>query len=169
MFVLFQKIKIYLLVGRFLHYVAFISFILFVYSLKKIINYSGQNNIILIMYYYFAYQTLGISIFAELDARSRFQNYKQVLNNLIKYGFREIIILPMIYSKCQRDAVFIACKQIGYGETIKKFFYLKGYRWYHVFPDFLLKNPSFILTKTFWKTTFFVPEYNFNYLQYIID
>ena len=42
---------------------------------------------------------------------------------------------------------------------VKNIFNEKGYRWYHLFPDFIFLRPQFFLTKHFWITTFFTKKY----------
>lgn len=65
----------------------------------------------------------------------------------------------MLNSRCQRDAAKVACEKFGYENEVEKYFYRNGYRWFHIIPDFVFINPQFLLTGSFWKTTFFVPTY----------
>ena len=51
--------------------------------------------------------------FPQCDARSRFQNYKQVKDYLFLYGFQTRIIKPFSFSRCQRDAVLAAAEELG--------------------------------------------------------
>lgn len=75
------------------------------------------------------------------------------------FGFQPRIIKPFIKSRCQRDAALAAAYELGLAEVCKKHFYEKGYRWFHVFPDFVFARPQFLLTKHFWLTTFFAKKY----------
>ena len=102
-------------------------------------------------------------VFAQLDARSRYQNYKQVKDQLHAYGFKKIILKPTLKSRCQRDAVVVASDELGYKERCKDYFYSSGYRWYHLLPDFFFTDPLFLLHPRFWKTTFFAPTYRPKY------
>ena len=106
-----------------------------------------------------------LPISAQLDARSRYQNYKQAKDQFYIHGFRSLILLPFLKSRCQRDAVWVAAEELGYGDAAKKFFYQKGYRWYHLLPDFSFRRPQFLLTKYFWINTFLMKDYKarFNY------
>jgi hypothetical protein len=101
----------------------------------------------------------SLPVLSQLDARSRYQNYKQIKDQIYFYGFNTKIVRPTIKSRCQRDAALLAAKELGFGEQCRQFFRLNGYRWYHIFPDFLFQRPDFLLTKYFWTTTFFSPTY----------
>lgn len=103
---------------------------------------------------------VGLPLFAQLDARSRFQNYKMVKDHLYVYGFNTRIISLFMKSKCQRDAAFSAAKELRMGKACKTFFRTKGYRWYHVFPDMVFSKPWILLTKNFWMATLFVKTYH---------
>ena len=155
-----RRIKTYFKVGELLHLIAFISFIFFIAFYKVAsFQYDKHHIILTFIYGYFSYLAFWITILAELDARSRFQNYKQIKDQLYKYGYREIILNPVLNSRCQRDAALVAFTELGYKEEVKQFYYKKGYRWYHIIPDFVFSHPQFLFTGAFWKTTFFVPKY----------
>ena len=98
-------------------------------------------------------------IFPQCDARSRYQNYKQVKDHLFLYGFQSRIIKPFSHSRCQRDAVLAAAEELGYKTECKNYFKKQGYKWHHLMPDFLVKNPQFLFNKQFWLSTFFVKTY----------
>lgn len=98
-------------------------------------------------------------IFGQLDARSRFQNYKQIKDQIFIYGYDERIFKPVLKSRCQRDAAWLSAKELGYAKQCKSYFKSMGYRWYHLFPDFVFSKPEFLFTNYFWKTTFFTPRY----------
>ena len=155
-----NKIILYFRVGELLHLIAFCAFTSFIYSLNYTISFIEQDKLFLaIIYGYAAYLTFGIALFSELDARSRFQNFKQLRDQLFKYGYSERIIKPMLNSRCQRDAAKVACEFFGYENTVKNYFFAHGYRWYHIVPDFIFSSPQFLLTGAFWTTTFLVPTY----------
>ncbi|MBY0480333.1 MAG: hypothetical protein K2Q21_03170 [Chitinophagaceae bacterium] len=98
-------------------------------------------------------------IFPQCDARSRYQNYKQVKDYLYLYGFQTRIIKPFSCSRCQRDAVLAAAEELGMQDQCKIFFKELGYRWYHILPDFLIHKPVYLFKKEFWLNTFFVKKY----------
>ncbi|MCB2220154.1 MAG: hypothetical protein KQI35_07135 [Bacteroidetes bacterium] len=101
----------------------------------------------------------SLPVFAQLDARSRYQNYKQLRDQFIQYGYDTRILNPVLKSRCQRDAAILAAKSTGYQHLCSDYFRTSGYRWYHLFPDFVFTHPQFLITKYFWKTTFFCPTY----------
>ena len=100
-----------------------------------------------------------LPIFSQLDARSRDQSYKRLKDQLFLYGFDRRIFKPVLKSRCQRDAALAAVEELGHGETCRAYFRTCGYRWYHLAPDFLFQTPYFLLTRSFWRTTFFMPTY----------
>jgi hypothetical protein len=102
---------------------------------------------------------IGYPLFAQLDARSRFQDYKKIKDQLYRYGFQERIIRPVLKSRCQRDAAMMAAIELGMGYEIREMYFYNGYRWYHILPDFFFTNPGFLLSKYFWRTTFFTKRY----------
>ncbi|HQR93497.1 MAG TPA: hypothetical protein PLZ97_09105 [Sediminibacterium sp.] len=98
-------------------------------------------------------------VFPMFDARSRYQNYKQVKDHLFLYGFQNRIIKPFSHSRCQRDAVLAAAEELGYDKECKNYFIAQGYKWHQLMPDFLVNNPKFLFNKQFWLSTFFVKTY----------
>ena len=83
---------------------------------------------------------LANMVLSQLDARSRWQNYKK--------------------SSCQRQAALIAAEDLGYRARVEAFFWSHGYRWYHIPPDFVFAHPQFLWSRHFWRTTFFAPTYH---------
>lgn len=98
-------------------------------------------------------------IYPQCDARSRYQNYKQVKDHLYLYGFQPRIIKPFSFSRCQRDAVITAAEELGMSEACNLYFKQLGYRWYHVLPVFLNHQPAYLFQKAFWLNTFFAKTY----------
>jgi hypothetical protein len=99
-------------------------------------------------------------VLSQLDARSRWQNYKQIKDYLYGFGYRERIFKPLLKSSCQRQAALIAAEELGYRTRVEAFFWSHGYRWYHIPPDFVFAHPRFLLSRHFWRTTFFAPTYH---------
>lgn len=98
-------------------------------------------------------------IYPLCDARSRYQNYKQVKDHLYLYGFQTRIVKPFSYSRCQRDAVIAAAEELGMEKQCKEYFKSQGYTWYHILPDFLFHHPAYLFHKAFWLNTFFAKYY----------
>lgn len=100
-----------------------------------------------------------LPVWAQLDARSRYQNYKQFKDQLHRYGFDRRILKPAFKSRCQRDAVLFAAREAGFRRDCEQYMQSIGYRWYHLLPEFTFRRPQVFLTGYFWKTTFFAPTY----------
>ncbi len=110
---------------------------------------------------YLVLSVLGLfPILTQLDARSRFQEYKKVRDQLIRYGPDRRIFKSMAASRCQRDAAMAAARQLGCAADGSAFFTAAGYRWYHLVPEFALRHSAFLLQAAFWRETFFVPTYH---------
>jgi len=107
---------------------------------------------------------LSNAVLSQLDARSRWQNYKQIKDQLCGYGYRERIFKPVLKSSCQRQAALIAASEFGYRQQVEVLFRSYGYRWYHIPPDFVISHPQFLLSRHFWRTTFFAPTYHPKYM-----
>lgn len=154
------KIKTYLLVGKLLHIIAVTELILIILIIPKLYNIETQQGLFLTGLRYFAIIYLAsLPFFSQLDARSRFQNYKQIKDQFFQYGFDKRILSPVLKSRCQRDAAVISATELGYKNECINHFKTHGYRWYHIIPDFFWSHPHFLLSKYFWRTTFFVPYY----------
>ena len=91
-------------------------------------------------------------ILSQLDALSRYREYKRAKKfftlNGIKYSFLRV----KMYSRCQRDAIIQAAKELNLQEKVKEFYKLMGYKWYNIVPDRIMDNPFFVFTSKFWKT-----------------
>lgn len=103
---------------------------------------------------------ISMPLFPQLDAWSRYQNYKMLRDQFYFYGFQPRLVKPFLKSRCQRDAAIAAANELGFADPCKKYFCQKGYRWYHLFPDFVFRHPRFLLSKHFWLTTFFAKKYH---------
>lgn len=98
-----------------------------------------------------------------MDGWSRFQNYKRAKDQFFLYGFQPRIALGYIGSKCQRMAALTAAEELGMGEEIKKFYKDCGVKWYHYIPYFMVKEPLFLIKKSFWSRTFLEKPYPSRY------
>jgi hypothetical protein len=158
---------IYIEVGRLLHLISLLSIGFSVYFLDRFIEADYGGNLSGI--YLFGFLTIyfiTIPFFAQLDAYSRFQNYKLMKDLLYHYGFKTRFIKVFRYSRCQREAVYCAARDMGYKSRISLYYKICGYRWYHILPDFVWSHPEYLFSKHFWSTTFFTKTY---YPKYYID
>ena len=98
-------------------------------------------------------------LFTQLDARSRFQEYKRVRDQLARFGPDRRVFKSVAGSRCQRDAALAAARQLGYASHCRACFSKAGYRWYHLLPDVVRGPPRFLISTAFWRRTFFMPTY----------
>ena len=106
---------------------------------------------------------VGLVVLPLLDARSRFQDYKRAKDLFFENGFKPRIAKIYIYSKCQRDAVRVAAKDLGLLEQLDYFYQTQGYRGYHIIPDFIFKKPWLLFSQRYWRKTLFEPHYTSSY------
>lgn len=99
-------------------------------------------------------------IFPQLDARSRYQDYKMMKDYFYLYGFDARLVKHVAKSRCQRDAVIVAAREMGVEAECMRYFNNRGYKWYHLFPDIIFDRPAVLLSKSFWATTFFTKTYH---------
>jgi hypothetical protein len=155
-----SKLKTYLLTGKLLHFITFFELILIILVVPLLYEIETTAGPLLTGLRYFSMGWLiSLPVFSQLDARSRYQNYKKIKDQIFCYGFKARILKPILKSRCQRDAAIVSARELGYEKECKGFFNSNGYRWYHIIPDFIFTHPQFLLSKYFWMTTFFVPRY----------
>ena len=153
----------YLLSGRMLHVITVIELLVMIRVVPLLHAMDTITPAGTAFRYYLVSFLVSLPVFSQLDARSRYQNYKQLKDQFILFGFDPRILKPVLKSRCQRDAAEIAARDTGYAGECRMHFRCHGYRWYHLFPDFLFTHPWFLLTPYFWKTTFFTPAYHSRY------
>jgi hypothetical protein len=105
----------------------------------------------------------GIVLVALLDARSRYQEYKRAKDLFFEKGFKPRIARLYGHSKCQRDAARVAAKDLGLLEQLDSYYRGRGYRWYHLFPDFVFAKPWILFSRRYWRRTLFAPHYTSNH------
>jgi len=159
-----MRVLVFIKIAYLLHFMAIASAILSYYSAQYAFSFYIKGDWFLSSFMAFAsLYTFTLPFFAELDARSRYQNYKIIKDKLYIYGYQQRLLKPFVYSRCQRDAVQVAANDLDYGRECKAFFYEQGFRWYHIIPRILLKYPKTILTQRYWKQTLFVSYYKLKY------
>lgn len=155
-----SQIKSYFLAGRLLHLICILELFLIYLLLPLILEIKTNGTIsMIILKIFLAGYIISLPILSQLDARSRFQNYKQIKDQFYIYGYNTRILMPVLKSRCQRDAALVSAKELGLYHKCNDFFQEHGYRLYHIIPDFVFKKPQFLVTKYFWLTTFFAPTY----------
>jgi len=154
------KLYSYLVAGKLLHLITVIELIAIFVIVPLISGFDTGGSLLLWGLKYYAIGFLiSLPVFSQLDARSRFQNYKQIKDQIFLYGYDQRIFRPVLKSRCQRDAAWLSAQELGFGDKCRDFFANHGYRWYHIFPDFVFSKPQFLFTAYFWRTTFFSPRY----------
>ena len=152
--------------GYLLHIISLLAiFLSFVFYQLTSWSLQSGNHISAIINGYLFLWLSSLPFFAQLDARSRFQNYKLLRDLLYRYGFRYKFVKALRHSRCQRDAALVAAKEMGYKFITEKYYRRCGYRWYHLLPDFIFKHPFYLFTKSFWITTFFARTYHSKYFN----
>jgi len=155
-----KKIISYLKAGCLLHFVTLteVLILLLILSLPGVRSWlTGNYTFLKILA---LTPAITFPVIAQLDARSRYQNYKLIKDNLCIYGFQKRLLKPFIKSRCQRDAIKAAAGELGLLHLCTEYFTASGYRWYHLLPDVVFDKPSVLRTKNFWSTTLFERTYH---------
>ena len=152
--------------GRLVHLSAIlftIEAILYYQLMEMAISYNSSFwSVVLGICFIFSF----IHIFLVLaDGWCRFQDYKRAKDQVFLYGLKNRILMQYASSQCQRSACINAAKELGYEKEAREYYRSLGYKWYHVLPDFMVKDPFFFYKKYFWKRTFleknYTPKYNY--------
>lgn len=105
-----------------------------------------------------------------MDSWSRFQNYKRLKDQLYTYSFQPKIANNYLVSKCQRRALKIACNELDLSNEYHRFLELRGVKWHHFIPYFMVQDPLFLFKRYFWNRTFlekyYEPKYDFRKLAH---
>jgi hypothetical protein len=97
---------------------------------------------------------LVVAFFAMADGVSRHREYRRIKAMLLKYGFSERILRPLARSRCQRDAALHAARETGHLDRARGYFHGLGYRWYHILPDLVIRNPLAFASPAFLRSSF---------------
>ena len=151
--------------GYLLHLVTVISlFMVFWFGDLLINNITFKTlNLSLVFYGFLWGYFFTLVFFSQLDAFSRYQNYKMAKDKLFEYGFDARLLRPFVYSRCQRDAIAVAARDMNYTGEWEKLNYQLGFRWYHVLPRLVIKRPRILFTIDYWNKTLFVKHYQSKY------
>jgi hypothetical protein len=106
-------LRSYLRVGCFLHLMTLVELFL-LYMVISCFFVSAEDAMAAgsISKWVLASFLAALPIFSQLDARSRYQNYKQLKDQLFLYGFDRRIFKPVLQSRCQRDAAKAAAEDL---------------------------------------------------------
>jgi hypothetical protein len=130
------------------------------------ISLEEAENLTLFFHLFCSVYFFSLIITTQLDAYSRYQNYKMAKDLLHQYGFKKPLIRVFSKSKCQREAIAEAGNCLGFKKEVNDYFYSVGFRWYHILPIVIVKNPKTLFSKEYWLSTFFVPNYKSKYFYW---
>lgn len=150
----------YIRIGSFLHIMGLVGIALFFVCFEvSRFYFTQQQPISGYIWSFLSLCFVTVPVFSEFDAYGRYQNYKQIKDAIFEMGYDPRLIKPFMYSKCQRDAVIVAARDLDHHTEVKAFFYAEGYRKYHILPDAFNKNPLVLFNKLFWKRILFTEYY----------
>ena len=123
--------------------------------IEAIKNYSEGNEIAGALYTMLSIASSLSATVSQLDARSRFREYRRLKNIFMQRGLQERVLEQRTHSKCQRDAIRMAASDAGYKEEVENYFRDKSYKWYDLIPDKIKEYPLYLFNPHFWKTSLF--------------
>jgi hypothetical protein len=156
----FDMLRSYFFAARLLHAITLLDLLIAILLLVRLPDLYRDGAVVsmtlvtILLLFMFS-----LLILSQLDARSRYQDYKQIKDQLFLYGFNPRILRPVLKSRCQRDAAYRAAEELGLAASCRHLYRMSGYRWYHILPDYTFRQPQFLLSKYFWLTTFFASVY----------
>ncbi len=164
LFVYGMKSIRYFQVGLLLHLISLLSLILLLRMLDPMVS-AFEQDLFTITFCYGTLCSLGVSLFffSQMDACSRFQDYKLAKDLLFENGFRTRVAKLFVGSRCQREALKVASIDLGVIKELKAFYHHKNYKWFHIIPQILFIHPLIIFSWVFWKKTLFVKPYKSKY------
>jgi len=163
--VLFMRVIRCFQTAYLLHLMAIASIFLSYFFTKEflILWENTESSWKLILYGVGSIYFFTLILFSQFDARSRYQNYKLAKDRLFKYGFDSRLLKPFMFSRCQRDAIASATKDLKFQKEWKQLNSELGFRWYHILPLIVKRNPLVLLSKDYWSKTLFVSTYHSKY------
>jgi hypothetical protein len=162
-FIFLKRIESYIKSTASLQAFCFASFLLCYFNFLALKQALGLP---FFLYLFFFVYFFSLIITTQLDAYSRYQNYKMAKDLLHQYGFKKPLIKVFSKSKCQREAIAEAGNCLGIKKEVNDFFYSMGFRWYHILPHIIIKKPQTFFTKAYWLSTFFVSNYKSKYFYW---
>ncbi|MCP3875424.1 MAG: hypothetical protein GY699_20000 [Desulfobacteraceae bacterium] len=154
----------YVKIAKLLHLITLIALVLFLVFGKMAITALGNGQGI----HFFIYGCITaygiiLIVFAQLDALSRFQNYKLAKDLFFENGYKNRIVNLFVNSRCQREAIKIAAIDLNIDKELTAYYANLGYRWFDVIPDVVIQKPGILFTRLYWKNTLFINPYTSKY------
>ena len=163
--IILMRIIRYFQTGYLLHLMTMFSVLMFGFLAKEfVLLVENQANVWkLILCGYGSIYFFTLIFFSQLDARSRYQNYKLIKDKFYEYGFDSRFLKPFVYSRCQRDAIQVAASEFNFTSEWKALVFKWGFRWYHILPHIVVHDPRVLLTRDYWTKTLFVKNHHSKY------
>lgn len=163
-FIFYKQVGRFIKVAILLHLTSLLGLALFLGFGRLALSALEQNrSFLFFMYGYISVYGVVLIVLTQMDAFSRFQNYKLAKDLFFENGFQKRIANLFISSRCQREAVKIAALDLGMADELNAYLDSLGFRWFHVIPKVVIARPDILLTRTFWEKTFFVKPYTSKY------
>lgn len=151
-------------VGGVLHLAATAGILIFIWAGTQAFHAWARDRIVLAVGYgWMALYGWILPVFAELDALSRYQNYKKAKDLFHENGVKPRGLKLFIHSRCQRVAIRVAARDLGLQNELARYVWGLGYRWYHILPDFLYSKPGILFSRRYWQRTLFEKNYRSRY------
>ncbi len=158
-----QSIR-YFKVGFLLHLISLLSLIFFLRILSPMVS-AFEQDLFINIYCYGISCLVGISLFffSQMDAYSRFQDYKLAKDLIFENGFKIRVAKLFVGSRCQREALKVASIDLGVNQELKLFYTRLGYKWFHIIPQIYFSSPCIMFSWVFWKKTLLAKTYKSKY------
>ncbi|MBI9090386.1 MAG: hypothetical protein JEZ12_14315 [Desulfobacterium sp.] len=163
-FIFYKQAGRFIKVASLLHLTSLLGLVLFLGFGRLALPVLEQNRpFLFFMYEYISIYGVVLILLTQMDALSRFQNYKLAKDLFFENGFQKRIANLFISSRCQREAIKIAALDLGMADELNAHLDSLGFRWFHVIPKGVISKPGILLTRLFWEKTFFVKSYTSKY------
>jgi len=165
--ILYKRAGQFVKVAFLLHLTSILGLAIFLkFGILTVSALENGNRYFCFMYGYFSVFGIVLIFFAQMDAYSRFQNYKLAKDLFFENGFQKRVVNLFICSRCQREAIRIAAIDLGIIDELNAYYTSLGYQWFHFIPVFTFHNPMVFITWNFWKKTFFATPYKSKYFSW---
>ncbi len=162
--IVYQRVKRVFQVAQLLYLIAVSGLVVSFYAVFMASSaFKHHNTFSFICYGFIAGYGVIIFLFAQLDACSRYQNYKKAKDLFYENGFKVRIVDLFINSHCQRNAIKVAAQDFGFLKELCLYYHEQGYRWFHILPDFIFKSPLIVFKRKYWERTLFEKRYKSKY------
>jgi len=163
-FINYKRACRYIKVAKLLHMISIFALVLFLgFGKMAIMAFEKSEVGCFIIFGCLSIYGIVLIAFAQLDALSRFQNYKMAKDLFFENGFKKRIVNFFVNSRCQREAIKIAAIDLKMDKELMSYYATLGYRWFHIIPDVVLYRPGILFTRLYWKKTLFVKPYRSKY------